>query len=151
MKLLSSNLSKPRRRLYSLASVGLLAAVLTSAVGALIVWLGHSQPDVTQPFWECGEYILLLSLFNLGLYAAILWHARRLARRNTSRSPAADRSPFSTPSDLPEASDASDHPADGPSPPAPLPGARRQVSRQVRGNVASLNLDKPDSPANFET
>ena len=85
MRLLSSNLSKTRRRIYGLLGVGLAVALGASAVGGLIVLLGHSQPDVIQPFWESGEYVALLGLFNLGIYAALFWQVGRLSRRDGRR------------------------------------------------------------------
>ncbi len=132
MKQLSSHLSKPRRRIYSLLLVGGLVAFVAAAVGALIVALGYSSPDVTLPFWECGQYILLLSLLNLGVYVAIFWQLGRLTRRE-GRGAAAPPPP------------AAPARVDLPPPAAPArerpPANPVKISRQVRGTVASLNLD----------
>lgn len=70
--------------------MGAVAAFVASTLGALIVALGHSQPDVVQPFWECGEYVLLIGGFNLLIYGALLWQVRRLTRRD-GRKTDADR------------------------------------------------------------
>ena len=139
--LLSSNLSKTRRRIYGLLGVGLLAAAGAAAIGGLIVLLGHSQPDVVQPFWESGEYVALLGLFNLGIYAALFWQVGRLSRRDAKKP--GDHS-------LLRALDAEDEAADAPAPPvvgvdAParehLSDARPKITRRVRGSVSSLHLD----------
>ena len=139
MRLLSSSLSKTRRRIYGLLGVGLAAAASASAVGGLIVLLGHSQPDVIQPFWESGEYVALLGLFNLGIYAALFWQVGRLSRRDGRRSPDA----------LSSALGADDAEADLLDPAAPVhaptrvspPSVRPRITRRVRGNAASLHLD----------
>ncbi len=137
MKQLSSHLSKPRRRIYGLLTAGGLIAFGAAAVGGLIVALGHSSPDVTLPFWECGEYVLLLGLVNLGIYAAVFWQMGRLTRREGRRPEVSDlriTAPGQT-DDLAR-----------PTPPAASPGQGKppgvppQVSRQVRGTVSSLNL-----------
>ena len=146
MRLLSSNLSKTRRRIYGLLGVGLAVALGASAVGGLIVLLGHSQPDVIQPFWESGEYVALLGLFNLGIYAALFWQVGRLSRRDGRRG-------TGEASNLLDADDeaAAEGEAEPPDPAAPgHPPARGPVSltrpkitRRVRGNAASLHLDPP--------
>ena len=137
MRLLSSNLSKTRRRIYGLLGVGVAVALGASAVGGLIVALGHSQPDVIQPFWESREYVALLGLFNLGIYAALFWQVGRLSRRDGRKSvdgpPGAagvdDTDPATVESNPPRAS------APGQSP------TRPKVTRRVRGSVSSLHLD----------
>ena len=137
MRLLSSNLSKTRRRIYGLLGVGVAVALGASAVGGLIVALGHSQPDVVQPFWESGEYVALLGLFNLGIYAALFWQVGRLSRRDGRKS--VDGPPGAA------GVDAADPAAVEPDPPpAPASGqspARPKVTRRVRGSVSSLHLD----------
>ena len=142
MRLLSSSLSKTRRRIYGLLGVGAVVALGASAVGGLIVLLGHSQPDVTQPFWESGEYVALLGLFNLGVYAALFWQVGRLSRREGQRS--SDTLSSALDPDDAEGIDgtapdlsASVYPPNR----APVPSARPKVTRRVRGNAASLHLD----------
>lgn len=136
MKLLASKLSKPRRRIYGLLAVGGLLTGTVAAVGALVVWLGHASPDVTLPFWECGQYLLLLSVGNLGIYAAIFWQMGRLTRRE-GRGAAANASPGLTElapdraDPAPRAERAREQPAGNPV----------RVSRQVRGTISSLKLD----------
>ena len=138
--LLSSTLSKTRRRIYGLLGVGLLAASGSALIGGLIVLLGHSRPDVIQPFWESGEYVALLGLFNLGIYAALFWQVGRLSRRDAARRNDPDLLTELDP----------DAAADSPAPPAPgdtstrerVPDARpKLVTRRVRGSVSSLHLD----------
>ena len=139
---LSSTLSKTRLRIYALLGTGALVALGASALGALIVGLGHSQPDVVQPFWETGEYVALLGVFNLGIYAALFWQVNRLSRRDARKpSPSTLLDPLDA-EDTPEPSTPS--PAiSGSIPPARehLPSARPPVTRRVRGNASSLHLD----------
>ena len=143
MRLLSSNLSKTRRRIYGLLGVGVAVALGASAIGGLIVALGHSQPDVVQPFWESGEYVSLLGLFNLGIYVALFWQVGRLSRRDGRKS--ADGLPGAPGADAADPAAASNPlPASalGQSPSRePAPSARPKVTRRVRGNVSSLHLD----------
>lgn len=139
MKQLSSHLSKPRRRIYGLLTTGLLVAFIAAALGGLIFGLGRSRSDITMPFWECGEYVLLLGLCNLGIYGALAWQVNRLSRRE--RRPTA-RSPMAQPLDKNGAAPfdpsavADDNPARD-----TLPATGRRISRQVRGTLSSLNLD----------
>ena len=50
-------------------------------MGALIFFLGWSRPDVTQPFWETGGYVMLLCGVNLVIFAGLFWQVSRLSRR----------------------------------------------------------------------
>lgn len=139
MKQLSSNLSQPRRRIYSLLFVGVLVAFVTSLVGGLIFFLGRSRPDIIMPFWECGEYVLLLGVANLSLYGALFWQVHRLSRRERRKS--APESPSVLLAPAANASFAPSSPSDT-TPAAGQPsGSPRRVSRQVRGTLSSLNLD----------
>ena len=144
MRLLSSNLSKTRRRIYGLLGVGLAVALGASVLGGLIVLLGHSQPDVVQPFWESGEYVALLGLFNLGIYAALLWQVGRLSRRDGRKSTSVSGV---LGADNPDPEAGANPPAAAPLGPSPsrehMSPARPKITRRVRGNISSLRLDPP--------
>lgn len=141
MQQLSSHLSQPRRRIYGLLTLGLLVALIATALGGLIFGLGRSRAEITLPFWECGEYVLLLGLCNLGIYGAIAWQVNRLSRRQR-RQTAAERA------SIPQVLDKDDTAPFDPSvvvDEAParetLPATGRRITRQVRGTLSSLNLD----------
>lgn len=143
MKQLSSTLSKPRRRIYGLLTVGLLVAFVATAVGGIIFGLGHSRSDVVMPFWECGEYVLLLGVVNLGLFGALFWQVSRFSRREARR-PAPERPSVLLPVAGEAANPAGLSPGKAPATPVsvnPPPGLPRRVSRQVRGTPSSLRLD----------
>ncbi len=74
-------LGKTRRNIRALLALGSLLAALVGSLGALIFFLGHSRPDVTQPFWEFGCYVMLLCLLNLAIYLGLFWQVSRLSRR----------------------------------------------------------------------
>jgi hypothetical protein len=58
--------------------LGFAVALVASVGGGVILSLGYSRPDVTQPIWRFGQYAMLLGLIHLGIYAAILFQIRRL-------------------------------------------------------------------------
>lgn len=74
-------LSKTRRNIRVLLGLGCLLAVLVGGMGGLIFFLGWSRPDVTQPFWETGCYVMSLCGVNLGIFVALFWQVSRLSRR----------------------------------------------------------------------
>ncbi len=74
-------LSKTRRNIRVLLALGSLLAVLVGGMGALIFFLGWSRPDVTQPFWETGGYVMLLCGLNLLIFTGLFWQVSRLSRR----------------------------------------------------------------------
>ena len=78
-------LSRTRRNIRALLVLGSLLAVLIGSLGALIFFLGRSRPEVTQPFWEFGCYVLLLCLLNLAVYLGLFWQVGRLSRRPEPR------------------------------------------------------------------
>ena len=65
-------LSKTRRHIRVLLALGSLLAVLVGGMGALIFVLGWSRPDVTQPFWETGCYVMLLCGVNLAIFPGVV-------------------------------------------------------------------------------
>lgn len=74
-------LSKTRRIIRVLLALGSLLAVLVGAMGALILGLGYSRPDVTQPFWEFGGYVMALCGVNFVIFVGLFWQVSRLSRR----------------------------------------------------------------------
>ena len=77
-------LGKTRRNIRALLALGSLLAVLVGGMGGLIFFLGYSRPDVTQPFWEFGGYLLALCGLNLVIFVGLFWQVSRLSRRPES-------------------------------------------------------------------
>lgn len=76
----STQCDKAKRNLYSLFILGIFIALVASLGGGLILALGHSRPDVTQPMWKFGQYAMLLGMANLAIYACLFFQMRRLSR-----------------------------------------------------------------------
>ena len=78
-------LSRTRRNIRALLALGSLLAVLVGGMGALILVLGHSRPDVTLTFWEFGGYLVALCGLNLVIFAGLFWQVGQLSRRPAPR------------------------------------------------------------------
>lgn len=74
----SPQTTKTRRNLRALFALGFIITLVASIGGALILALGYSRANVTQPMWEFGQYVMLLGLTNLFVYLCILFQVRRL-------------------------------------------------------------------------
>jgi hypothetical protein len=74
---------KARRNLNALFVLAFLLTLLASASGGYVLVAGYSHPDVTftMPAWEYGQFLMLLGLANLFVYACIFIQIRGLIRR----------------------------------------------------------------------
>ena len=72
---------KTRRNLRALFTLGFIITLLASIRGGLTLALGYSQPSITQPMWQFGQYAMLLGLTNLFIYLCIFFQVRKLMRR----------------------------------------------------------------------
>ena len=70
--------SKARRNLRALVILGFVLGLVASIGGAVILIAGWQAPNVTQPLWQFGQYVMLLGLCNLFVYIGIFFQARRI-------------------------------------------------------------------------
>lgn len=77
------NMQPEAKNMRNLKALFLLAAVLCVLAivgGALILSVGYSRPDVTQPMWQFGQYILFMGVVNLAVYFGIYLQIRAMRR-----------------------------------------------------------------------
>jgi len=74
------NLTKTKRNVRSLFILGIVMTLLSSIGGGLILVLAYSQPNITQPLWKPGQFMMLQGLLNLVIYLALFFQVRILTK-----------------------------------------------------------------------
>ncbi|MBI2924755.1 MAG: hypothetical protein HYY24_03515 [Verrucomicrobia bacterium] len=68
-----------KRNLRALFALGFVLSSLAAVGGALILALAYSRaPTATQPLWQFGQYVMLVGLANLFVYACLFFQVRKL-------------------------------------------------------------------------
>ena len=71
---------KNMRNLNAVLVLGLVISTIASIGGGLILVMGYSQTNVTQPIWQFGQYVMIFGLINLVIYVFVAFQVRWFAK-----------------------------------------------------------------------
>ena len=69
---------KTPRSLRALFVFAAFHVSLTVLGGGLLLIMSHPHPDVTQPVWQFGQWMLFLGIIHFLIYAGIYWQVRKM-------------------------------------------------------------------------
>ena len=72
----------------NLRALFVLAAILCSIAiggGALVLSLGYSHPEVTQPMWKFGQGFMFVGLLHSGIYCGIYFQMRAIRQEANAK------------------------------------------------------------------
>lgn len=69
---------KTKRSIRALLAFAALIVLFLVCGGGAILIMSHSRPDLTIPFWQFGQYMLISGLVNMGVYFGIWLQYRKL-------------------------------------------------------------------------
>jgi hypothetical protein len=74
---------KLKKNIRSLFSLGFILALLAGIGGASLFILGwYRAPNVVQPLWKFGQWMMLSGIINLFVYLCLFFQVRRLMKPN---------------------------------------------------------------------
>jgi hypothetical protein len=73
----SSSSGKVGRNIRALLALGVCLGLVASIGGAAILVLGHARPDVAQPVWKSGQYMMFMGVLNLMIHVGLFFQFKR--------------------------------------------------------------------------
>jgi hypothetical protein len=85
-----AQIRKAKRNFRATFLLGFILALMPSIAGGIVLFVGHSRPDVmfSMPAWQYGQFIMLFGLLNLFVYVCLFIQVRKLIRGITDEAAA---------------------------------------------------------------